>query len=389
MLGKGIVVLLFFSLCLSSSVNAAVKGACSNCHTMHNSQDGEPVKSSGPNKFLLDPEDSASPCVGCHSSDTNITIYQLGSVSVPVVLCGSEPTYPPDGSASSVLAGGNFYWLVNGNGDYDRNTLGHNVISIPNVDPDPNTAEGPPGGFSSSDVNSCGYCHGKGQLGDCTSCHVPKHHNIDHPDGVYTNIVDEDGGFYRFLGRQKDNEALPPTVYNNISSFHNNGGVRGIENQYWEQNPSASSHNEYAGETDHSGTLSGGYDSISDWCGGCHGDFHYYTNGSAVGSGSPWLRHPTDWAIPNSGEYANAYGDSHVYNPLAPVARPEITDSGTFTGSPGTVRIGTDQVQCLSCHRPHGSPYPDMLRWDPNSCQAGSSNSTCGCFLCHTQKDGD
>jgi len=365
---------------------------------MHNSQNGNPVDPNGPNLHLLNC--GSSPCVSCHSSNSNETIKILGSGAsesrVPVVLCAQEPTYPPDGSSTSSLAGGNFYWLVNGNGGYDKNTLGHNVLSIPGVSEDPNT-KGPPGGFLSSDKGSCGYCHGgdgsSGWLCDCTSCHVPRHHAEDHPNGNYNNVVDEDGGFYRFLGRQKDNYSLPSNVLNNIKSFHNNAGVKGVEDSSWEQNPSSSVHNEYSGETTHSGSLSGGYDSISDWCGGCHGDFHYYTNQSAVGSSSPWLRHPTDVVIPNYGEYKDAYGASGsgvgVYNPLVPVARANI-DSYDGSGPSSQVNIGTDQVQCLSCHRPHGTPYPDMLRWDYTKMVAGGG-AGCdvgnGCFVCHTKKD--
>ena len=36
------------------------------------------------------------------------------------------------------------------------------------------------------------------------------------------------------------------------------------------------------------------------------------------------------------------------------------------------------RVAYISCHRPHGSPYPDMLRWYPETCE--------GCISCHSQK---
>ena len=364
-----------------SNAGAKVTGVCSNCHTMHNSQNGSTANANGPYGYLLN-----DTCVGCHSnSDGNATIVN----GTPMVLTSTEPTYPPDGSSSSTLAGGNFYWLVNGNGSYDKNTLGHNVVSISGVSQDPNTTDGPPGGFGTSDFNSCGYCHGKGQLGDCTSCHVPRHHTEDHPDN-YNNVVDESNGFYRFLGRQWTNTALPSAVYNNIKSFHNNAGVKGIEDSSWEQNPSSTAHNEYAGETSHTSGLSGGYDSISDWCGGCHGEFHYRTNQGAVGNGSPWLRHPTDFKLGDATGTEYIYNTTDgtnfgPYNPLVPIARADI-DSYDGSGPSSTVS-GDDQVQCLSCHRAHGSPYPDMLRWDYSTCNAGTPNSNCGCFVCHTKKD--
>jgi len=54
-----------------------------------------------------------------------------------------------------------------------------------------------------------------------------------------------------------------------------------------------------------------------------------------------------------------------------------------------TVTPGSDCVMCLSCHRPHGSPYPDMLRWDYTEQIAGGGGLTDdrGCFYCHTKKN--
>ena len=43
-------------------------------------------------------------------------------------------------------------------------------------------------------------------------------------------------------------------------------------------------------------------------------------------------------------------------------------------------------VLCISCHRAHGTPYADILRWDYSSCTAGNPNANCGCFACHTSK---
>ena len=87
--------------------------------------------------------------------------------------------------------------------------------------------------------------------------------------------------------------------------------------------------------------------------------------------------------IPDSGEYANAGGASHLYDPLTPVARPNVNNS-----SSGIINVGIDMVTCLSCHRPHGSPYPDMLRWDYiQQIAGGGGDNGKGCFFCHTTKD--
>jgi hypothetical protein len=118
-------------------------------------------------------------------------------------------------------------------------------------------------------------------------------------------------------------------------------------------------------------------DTATAYCCGCHGNFHN-ENVEGDGSGS-WIRHPSDAKLPPDGEYA-AYVD---YNPLAPVARPAVTGSASPTVIPGT-----DMVMCLSCHRPHGSPYDGLLRWKytgDGGCEA-QGTSKCGCFVCHTQK---
>jgi predicted CXXCH cytochrome family protein len=74
-----------------------------------------------------------------------------------------------------------------------------------------------------------------------------------------------------------------------------------------------------------------------------------------------------------------------MYAPLVPVARPSLAG---WTGPNSNVALGTDLVTCLSCHRPHGSPYPDMLRWDYENMQlGGGGDDGTGCFVRHTTKD--
>ena len=353
-------------LAFSSVVKAKVTGLCSNCHTMHYSQHGSVLAawgSGGPYQYLL-----INDCIGCHSNSSgNATIVN----GTPMVLTSSAPAYPPDGSSSSTLAGGNFYWLVNGNGSYDKDTLGHNVTDIPGVDKDGNNGNSAPGG------TNCATCHDTNLLtpqthsgrtySGCEFCHNVKHHADDS-----STVVGETGGWFRFLNFC----SYHPSTYQPDGFV----GVKGIEASDWEQNPSSTGHNEYQGasgsDTSHS---------ISQYCAVCHGDFHDKPGESSdTGGSSPWLRHPTDYAIPNSGEYAYAFGASGgtgTYDPLVPISRPDMT---SFTAVSSQVRIGTDQVQCLSCHRAHGSPYPYMLRWDYKSWPGSGTN---GCAVCHTSKD--
>ena len=123
---------------------------------------------------------------------------------------------------------------------------------------------------------------------------------------------------------------------------------------------------------------------MSQFCATCHGNFH--TLDSTVSTGrnstmsSPFIRHPTDLALPSKGEYA-AYT---TYNLQAPVARVTVP-----TAASSTVTPGSDAVMCLSCHVAHASNYASMLRWDYTTMVAGNAGSAVGtgCFICHTTKD--
>jgi predicted CXXCH cytochrome family protein len=110
---------------------------------------------------------------------------------------------------------------------------------------------------------------------------------------------------------------------------------------------------------------------MTGYCGGCHGNFHISSDSAG---GGDWIRHPSGAVLPDSGEFASYT----IYNPLAPVARPEFTG---WTGPDSTVTPGVDLANCLSCHRAHGSPYAKMLRWDPTDADA--------CVTCHTSKPAD
>jgi predicted CXXCH cytochrome family protein len=159
--------------------------------------------------------------------------------------------------------------------------------------------------------------------------------------------------------------------------------VVGIEDSSWEQNADADNHNIYYKGT---GSDTETPQSLGKYCAGCHvqyhspgvpGDLWGFDNG---GGSNPWLRHPADYAIPNSGEYTAIIGSA--YDPIVPVGKP-------LAGTTNVVENG-DTVMCLSCHRAHGSQYPDMLRWDKSlmsTKQAGAGAGT-GCFKCHSAKDG-
>ncbi len=211
---------------------AKVHGVCSNCHTMHNSENGSDVRAGGPGKNLL-----WTDCVGCHSSDTAQTIKVIGTTQVPIVYNRTEPTYPttPTASGSNVtLAGGNFYWVEHVGDQY-----GHNVINHA----DAVLHEAP--GRQQGCANSCHYnlyswSAAGSSGGGCTSCHTPAHHK----GGSATAIADEEDGWFRFLAKKHANN----------DDTHN---IKGLEDSDWQQSYSSTDHNEYWDEFDGSSGVAG------------------------------------------------------------------------------------------------------------------------------------
>ena len=363
-----------FLAVFSTPAAAKVTGPCGNCHTMHNSQGGSNMQTgydsgSDAQATLL----RANGCLGCHGATNGATWQGVGGA--PVVFNFNEPAF----NAAKGLAGGNFYW-VSPNSPYTdpkRDACGHNVFSD-----NPDTLTPAPGGFA------CGSdsCHdnidktsaGSGGLGNrqgCTKCHMvdnnsgPKgFHHADDSAAVINSFP-----WYRFL------KGHGPG---------NSRGVTGIEDGDWEQETSTD-HNEYLGAVVYGDEgLDGlGVNTMTAFCSGCHGDFHDDQHQGTEAEGNAWIRHPSDAVLPTDTP-PTEYDAYMIYNPQAPVARPESGGTFDWTGSSNTVYPGEDMVMCLSCHRPHGSPYPDMLRWDYDTMNAGGGGADgTGCFICHTNKD--
>jgi predicted CXXCH cytochrome family protein len=290
------------------------------------------------------------------------------------------------GEPGTYLAGGNFYWVKEGLGGDD--TKGHNVFL---GEPDDNLALAP-GDPARSLCGGPDNCHANlnqtvtvgipahvGRQG-CTKCHMMSdlgptsgYHHADDSNIVVGSVLDDTDGFYRFLTGHQSGSGL---------------GVSGIEDEDWQATTEVDDHNEYLGFQD---TLDSGFvgfgalgHTMTGFCCGCHGNFHV----EHPGGGDPsWIRHPSDGVIPDRDEYADAYGaaggGTGVYDPQVPVARPDLTG---WPGPSAAVNLDSDMVMCLSCHRAHGSQYPDMLRWDYDTMTAGGGGSG-GCFTCHTEKD--
>jgi hypothetical protein len=152
--------ILLISALLPVTISAQVTGICSNCHTMHNSQDdsamatygaaGEPWTGTGPFRMLV-----RGDCLGCHGFGESTNIKTIGTSDIPQVL--HDCTVDPD------LAGGNFGYIVNygscsGSGD----SSGHNVTDLGDIDDilHPAGSKPPPGHHSVSNFQSRFTCAG-------------------------------------------------------------------------------------------------------------------------------------------------------------------------------------------------------------------------------------
>ncbi|MBI4682560.1 MAG: hypothetical protein HY757_05590 [Nitrospirae bacterium] len=359
--------LMFLSVVMMYGYADAISGVCSNCHTMHDSQNGAAVASGGPFNQLLN-----AGCVACHTAATAKT----STYGAPAVL---HSTQPSGQGASYTNAGGDFYW-VNAAETAATAKKGHNVIDLagvtakdtnmPNLTP-PGWAPAATTGFTFADVAD-GEAAWTSQL-TCAGkygCH-----------GSHTNA----GSFEGVNGAHHNNSngqlATASTVGN---SFRFLGGIKGLENADWNWGETATTHNEYYGvnyTADRSaGANYGSKDTISFLCAECHGVFHATIDADAT-SGTPWVRHPTDINLPDSGgydDYNSDNGDNSEgnYSLEAPVARPTVPATSSATVVAGGSGATGAIVMCLSCHRAHGSPEDDLLRWTYSSMVAGGGNTT-------------
>ncbi|NVL90177.1 MAG: cytochrome c3 family protein [Desulfobacterales bacterium] len=346
-------------LFIPGNSSAKVTGLCVNCHTMHNSQDGGAMATyggtSGENSCL-----TRGSCIGCHAYN------KTGAASV-VDVGGSQ--IPQVWHAGTDLAAGNFKYVDGA--DYGK---GHNVTDFFGADSDVdlNAAPGVQSGHESYLTDSTLKCAGD------RGCH---------------GIRDSDTGILALKGAHHgnvDGKCNDPTTV--AKSYRFLSGVKGLENttDKW-QNKDVTSHNEYFGaitpmteaclncHDGGGGPVISSTNTISGFCGTCHGNFHFLA-GIGGDTSSPFTRHPTDVDLPGGTTEFAAYT---TYSVEAPVGRTTVPDTASGTVTPGG---GTDVITCLSCHGAHGTNYPDMLKWDYLTMNAGGGGSG-GCFTCHTEKD--
>lgn len=355
----GFITLLSVVLSYYGFADARVKGKCKDCHSMHYSYEGKEMtygERTGPFPSLTE-----GGCLGCHGQVPYGTenIITIGKARIPQVLHNME---------NGDLAAGNFYYVADGyNPDYSK---GHNLKEIslqedPPMDVPPGFIQSViiPGGIGQADwpqqhqLTCAGTwgCHGDRTIENPYKAIYGAHHTDD--SDIDGSTV---GKSYRFLY-----------------------GITGKEHIDWEYLATIINHNGYKGDMTHSSM-----DTISYLCGECHAKFHPHPNlGGSREVGQAyyitWVRHPADIAFSAiHGNFAGSEYQGYVrYSLEAPVAysRP--------TGGEEVVDMDSI-VMCLSCHRAHASPYPDILRWDYNNMFVRNGSGT-GCLTCHTSKGHD
>lgn len=360
---------------------ARIKGNCTNCHTMHNSQNNMPMNydgSSVPNVNL-----TRGTCFGCHAQGGGTPTVNVGGSIIPQVMH----------SSATHLAGGNFGYITGLAGSGAADNKGHNISGLTGID---QTLYAPPGGI----YNVGGPSHVLGNTVNTTTltcagnngCHGYRHYGTGGDDVYRVKGISE--AHHNNVDGQLNQPTKPANSYRFLMA------VQGLESPDWEENISISNHNEYYAlsapvqlgcsapavkcHVGAGGLTQPPNGSMSQFCATCHGNFHTLTTTESDGIGSstfsPFIRHPTDLSLPASGEYA----DYTIYNINAPVARLTVPAASSSVVTPGS-----DAVMCLSCHVAHASDYPDMLRWDYTAMNAGNGGvaSGTGCFVCHTTKD--
>ncbi|MBI2932453.1 MAG: cytochrome c3 family protein [Planctomycetes bacterium] len=323
---------------------------CTQCHTLHNSENGAAIDPAGPNHGLLKAE-LTDLCLSCHDTAGSNALMSWGGSTPPKV----------KGTVTNELPGGNFSY------SFATPSNGHSPMGTGFNEPTLTVAPGGTvnGGYPRTEL-------------ECTSCHGPHGVNSGIPSG-YTFE-------YRNLKKRMGNFGATPAITLGTSTEVTNsviGSGDGDEADIVtagaaaDQNAAigATNHNVYKGE-------------MGKWCGSCH------SNTDDVGTGFhgttltdpdtadlvavEWSRHPTGTAFRTS--FATAYGaNSNFAYPIV------TTAAAASTTAEWPVVAAESFVFCLSCHKAHASEYPNALRWDLTSGSGGTSNNRAKCGKCHNR----
>jgi hypothetical protein len=430
-------------LAVPAAAYSQMVGDCYDCHTMHNSEQGAPVASIGgvisdtpiPNLLRYD-------CIACHANNPTggTAVWAMtGGSKVPQVMHGDTANDLAGGNWNYMIDGGNrkghnvidLKTLYGGDEeDYTASWANWNSTATPLYEP-PGlqrlthsstravfTTEGGTTPFNEFTCAGARGCHGT---------------RSQFTTGAFSGTGDNDfvgtrrTGMAAISGAHHTNwEGAKDATNYATASVHSGTkvsegyrfivGLKGYGNDdaanRW-RNVDESSHNEYYGVANGNRSVALGKcdschiegaggergeldstirvpnNSFSGFCSTCHGGFHSAggvgTDGDQQNNGvaGAFLRHPSDYAIPNKTEYA-AYA---TYDITAPVARASLASSVS-----SGVTKDSDMVMCGSCHKAHGSAYDYMLHFNYSAMIAGGYADTAtataegGCLACHTAK---
>jgi hypothetical protein len=267
---------------------------CSDCHTMHYSQQhtyagaagqGTPALADGPNSYLLR-QSANNLCLACHN----------GVSGIPDVLGTDFNSTPNGGRQAGALNN------AGDSGDYAE-WKGHSLGAAPAT---------PPGGTWPSGLSAL----------RCNGCHAT------HGNSNYRNL----GG------------KISVTITYGYSTGANNDTDVRINLASLPAVGSRISGKVYSRDYTFFNEVSGTNSPYGDLCGGCHGNFHGTGN---TGTGSPFTRHPTEAINFSSGAITQYAGKTNRVQVLA-ASNPPATWDTSANATPS----------CMSCHKAHGNKNP-------------------------------
>ena len=433
---KMIVLAVAAMMALSGTAFAAggITGDCYDCHTMHNSEEGQGVLRLGAGGAVTTGTPIANllkfDCMACHANNPtggSKTMALSGGSVVPQVAHGGA-------TLADSLAGGNFSFGMETQADMANGPRTsrkvHNVNDLFAAQEDNNTGlfNEPPGLYHSEDreafTSDGGAAFDNFTCAGARGCHGTRNQILPVAEDNGTNNVY--GGSWRtgitaisgahHVNSDGDKSGAvnytAPVVHSGAAvadGYRFIPGLRGYENETdrW-QNVSKDSHNEYYGVANASmpgscGTCHVGRtdsnplgldnatgtgsrfstdstiltvnNSMSGFCASCHSNFHSGGNGTDTkdnGVSGAFLRHPSDYVLA-AGQGKGAGSDEYTLYTEYDVTAPVARPSGFAwaSGDSSVVTPAEDMVMCLSCHVPHGSPNDFLLRFDYGAMTAG------------------
>lgn len=355
----------------SAAFHSGGVGPCEGCHTMHNSQDNQPVSDRGmlgANAYLLRDQDSSSTCLYCHQETglTGPTTYHIGTPTLEM------PTGVPP---KQLGPGGDFGWLQKtytwspGLGQPQVFSLGerhgHNIVAVDfQYYADGTYAVSPGGSYPSGQFS-------------CTSCHDPHGKYRRNADGTITTTGKPISGSGSFAS------SPDPTARTSVGAYRMLGGI-GYQPKSlspgtyaFTQNPPAAVAPLTANRSEASTQTRVAYGSgMSEWCRNCHADIHLSATPGpsnlvhASGAGAILGQHYADNynAYIKTGDLLGSSSSSYLslvpfeegtanYTVLKSHAK---TDNSYLVGPDSTYA----QVMCLTCHRAHASGWDGIMRWN-------------------------